>query len=273
MSSVKETIGSALTTMLVAAVTAYAASLIFPEAKQKVKEKISRLLLLTEEAEGETESGNTASSTTSPINIAGRQESNGKMRFVNLEKYRFTQDEINTMEATTITAVRNEAWKLLQDILTLTESESPSNSPTYSASPSYSSFEAKKFKLNTSKLTASSNSTSSSSTTTLSASGEGIVRRLYISEEDLLALSTSERIELARYLASTINYANEKLNDIREHHELCRICEDEPKTVAFDPCGHFGCCESCAKSCPTCPWCREGELTDNGVRKMSLHVV
>eukprot|EP01102_Stenamoeba_stenopodia_P005618 TRINITY_DN16362_c0_g1_i1.p1 TRINITY_DN16362_c0_g1~~TRINITY_DN16362_c0_g1_i1.p1 ORF type:complete len:266 (-),score=58.79 TRINITY_DN16362_c0_g1_i1:93-890(-) len=265
MSSVKETIGSALTTMLVAAVTAYAASLIFPEAKQKVKEKISRLLLI-EEAEGET-----ASSTgTAPINISGRQN-NSSIRLVNLEKFRFTQEEINLMESTTITAVRNEAWKLLQDILALTESESPSNSPTYSASPSYSSFEARKFKLNASKLTASSSS--SSNTSTLSASGEGTVRRLYISEEDLLALSTSERIELARYLASTINFANEKLNDIREHHELCRICEEEPKTVAFDPCGHFGCCEQCAKSCPTCPWCREGELTDNGVRKMSLHVV
>jgi len=87
--------------MLVAAVTAYAASLIFPEAKQKVKEKVSRLLLM-----GEVEETEPAATTTSPINIAGRTDnSKGKMSFVNLEKFRITQDEINNMESTTITAV------------------------------------------------------------------------------------------------------------------------------------------------------------------------
>jgi len=46
---------------------------------------------------------------------------------------------------------------------------------------------------------------------------------------------------------------NRKLRDAR----LCRVCMDKETNTVFLPCGHFVCCETCAKSLSECPICRD----------------
>lgn len=36
----------------------------------------------------------------------------------------------------------------------------------------------------------------------------------------------------------------------------CTVCLENPKTIAFRPCGHFCCCVSCAAKVQECPFCR-----------------
>eukprot|EP00635_Sarcinochrysidales_sp_CCMP3193_P015003 CAMPEP_0118889512 /NCGR_PEP_ID=MMETSP1166-20130328/403_1 /TAXON_ID=1104430 /ORGANISM="Chrysoreinhardia sp, Strain CCMP3193" /LENGTH=143 /DNA_ID=CAMNT_0006828103 /DNA_START=15 /DNA_END=447 /DNA_ORIENTATION=+ len=37
----------------------------------------------------------------------------------------------------------------------------------------------------------------------------------------------------------------------------CVCCLVEEQAVYFEPCGHFVCCEACARRCADCPICRE----------------
>ena len=51
------------------------------------------------------------------------------------------------------------------------------------------------------------------------------------------------------------------LEDERERADraTCAVCFASPKSVAFLPCGHVACCESCAArpELKTCPLCKE----------------
>ena len=41
-------------------------------------------------------------------------------------------------------------------------------------------------------------------------------------------------------------------------NSFCKICEDNPVTITFVPCGHLVVCESCALGLLMCPMCRKG---------------
>lgn len=74
-------------------------------------------------------------------------------------------------------------------------------------------------------------------------------------EEQLI--NTDNKIEMKNYPIAE----ESKVLDTRKD-ELCLLCMTNQKNIAFEPCGHVACCESCVKDifCKTnCPICR-GEI-------------
>jgi len=65
--------------------------------------------------------------------------------------------------------------------------------------------------------------------------------------------------ELADKRLKVVEEEKEKLVDELECTTLCGFCEDNPKNVVFDPCGHIWACEKCVSfaNLTKCPSCRE----------------
>ena len=45
----------------------------------------------------------------------------------------------------------------------------------------------------------------------------------------------------------------------------CKVCLDQPVTIAFQPCGHVPCCEQCAELLEICPLCRAEIMEKNRI--------
>lgn len=65
--------------------------------------------------------------------------------------------------------------------------------------------------------------------------------------------------ELADKRLKVVEEEKEKLVDELEFTTLCGFCEDNPKDVVFDPCGHIWACEKCVSyaNLSKCPSCRK----------------
>jgi len=65
--------------------------------------------------------------------------------------------------------------------------------------------------------------------------------------------------ELADKRLKVVEEEKEKLVDELEYTTLCGFCEDNPKNIVFDPCGHIWACEMCVSKANLfkCPSCRE----------------
>ena len=63
-----------------------------------------------------------------------------------------------------------------------------------------------------------------------------------------------ERAQRA-YKEEQINGTGKSKNSM---NSFCKICEDNPVTITFVPCGHLVVCESCALGLLMCPMCRKG---------------
>ena len=60
------------------------------------------------------------------------------------------------------------------------------------------------------------------------------------------------------------NYPIAKEESKPNKDELCVLCMTNQKNIAFEPCGHVACCESCVKDIfgkTNCPICR-GTITN-----------
>jgi len=65
--------------------------------------------------------------------------------------------------------------------------------------------------------------------------------------------------ELATKRLKAVEEEKEKLVDELESTTLCGFCEENPKDIVFDPCGHIWACEKCVSfaKMTNCPTCRE----------------
>jgi len=70
--------------------------------------------------------------------------------------------------------------------------------------------------------------------------------------------------EVKSILGDAIRKMNQ-LENLTEHY-LCVVCKSIPKDIAFLPCAHFSCCDTCSKQLNTCPICRQPIQT-----KLKLH--
>ncbi|ETO26277.1 apoptosis inhibitor IAP [Reticulomyxa filosa] len=67
------------------------------------------------------------------------------------------------------------------------------------------------------------------------------------------APDNDEESEIERRLQEKIRQLEKEIETMEDF--LCVICQDEPKTLMFEPCKHFV-CEKCAQDITTCPMCR-----------------
>jgi len=70
--------------------------------------------------------------------------------------------------------------------------------------------------------------------------------------------------EVKSMLGDAVRKMNQ-LENLTEHY-LCVVCKSIPKDIAFLPCSHFSCCDTCSKQLNTCPICRQPIQT-----KLKLH--
>jgi len=70
--------------------------------------------------------------------------------------------------------------------------------------------------------------------------------------------------EVKSMLGDAVRKMNQ-LENLTEHY-LCVVCKSVPKDIAFLPCSHFSCCDTCSKQLNTCPICRQSIQT-----KLKLH--
>ena len=82
----------------------------------------------------------------------------------------------------------------------------------------------------------------------------------------LAQLSTVDEVEtLQAALIRGLARVNERCAELvlteqsrREALTMCKLCGEQPRQVAFAPCGHIACCNACALQVGQCPVCKQG---------------